>query len=103
MFASSLDTEILTMGLDMVGKVKGTSCSLIPPFIGAKVENGSCSGARGALGIGGLPTLLVPALKLTVSKLLGTTPSITPFPFTSLLSCEEVVTLGANSRIDNPC
>ena len=62
--ASSLGIEILTVGFDMVGKVNGTSCASIPPSIGAKVEKGSLNGAGGALGIGGLPALRVPSLKL---------------------------------------
>ena len=75
------------MGFNVVGKVNGTSCALTSPSIGEKVENGSCNGADGALGICGLPALHVPALKLAPFELLGTTLSITPFPFTSLLGC----------------
>ena len=91
------------MGLDGVWKVNGTSCASIPPSIGTKVENKSCNGVNDALGTSGLLALYVPALELAAFKLFGTTPSITPFPFTSLLGCDEVATLGANSRISNPC
>ena len=91
------------MGLDMVGKVNGTSCALIPPSIRAKVENGSCGSAGGALGTGGLPPIRVHALELVALELFGNTPSITPFPFMSLLGSKEVVTLGANWGIGNPC
>ena len=87
----------------MVGKVNGTSCASIPSFIDAKVENGSYNGASNALRIGNLLALLVPALELVTFELFGTTLSITLFPFTSLLGCDEVVTLGANFGIGNPC
>ena len=92
--ASSLGIEILTMGFGMVGKGNGTSCALIHPSIGAKVEKGSLSGAGGALGIGRVLALRVLAL-VASSKLFGTTPST--------LGCVEVATLGASSRIGNPC
>ena len=56
----------------------------------------------GALGIGGLPTLCVLALELAAFDVFETTPSITPFPFKSLLDCDEVG-FGANFGIGSPC
>ena len=56
-----------------------------------------------ALGIGGLPKLHVLTLKLAAFEVLGTTPSITPFPFTSLYGCDKVVVLGPISGIGKPC
>ena len=56
----------------------------------------------GALGMGGLPPLLVPALELATFDVFGTTPFITPFPFKSFLDCDEVG-FGANFGIDSPC
>ena len=103
MLASFLGTKVPTVGLDAVEKGNGISCASIPPIVDTKVENGSCGGAVGALGIGGLPTLCVLAIELATSKVFGTTPSITPFWFMSLCGCDEVVVLGANSRIGNPC
>ena len=101
--ASSLGAKVLMVGFDAMGKINDSSCASIPPIVGMKVEIGSCGGAMVALGIGGLPTLCVPTLELTASKVFGTTPSITPFLFTSLYGCDEVVVLGANSGIGNPC
>ena len=64
----------------------------------------SCvSGVGGALGTVDLLVFCVFALELAASKMFGSTPSITSFAFTSLLGCKEVVTLGVNSRIGNPC
>ena len=107
MLASSLGAEVLIVGMVVVGMVvvgmgSGTSCASIPSIVGTKVENGPCGGAMGALRIGGLPALLVPALELATPNVFKTTPSITPFPFKSLLDCDEVG-FGANSRIGNPC
>ena len=90
------------MGMVVVGMGNGTSCASIPSVVGTKVENGSCGGAMGALGIGGPPTLLVLDLELAASDVFKTTPSITPFLFKSSLDCEEV-NFGTNSRIGNPC
>ena len=108
MLASSLGTKVLTMGFDAMGKGMGTgnggtSCASIPPIVGTKVEKGSCGGAVGALGISGLSILRAPTLELAASKLFGTTLSITPFSFMSLLGCKVVVTLGANLGIGTPC
>ena len=82
------------MGMVVVGMDSGTSCASIPFVIGTKVENGSCGGAVGELSIGGLPTLLLPALELAAFD--GTTPSIIPFLFKSFLDCDEV-NFGPNS------
>ena len=64
---------------------------MIPPSIGAKVENESCNGAGGAWDTGGLLALLVLDLELVAFELFGTTPSNTLFPFTSLLGCERLL------------
>ena len=102
MLASSLGAKILIVGMVIVGMGNGTSCASTPYVVGTKVENGSCGGAVGALGTGGLPTLLVLALELVASDVFGTTLSITPFPFKSFLDCDEVG-FGANFGIGNPC
>ena len=62
----------------------GTSCASVPPAVGTKVENGSNSGAVGALGKVDPPTFRVPALELAASEVCEPTPFITPFPFKSL-------------------
>ena len=90
------------MGMVVVGMGCGTSCASIPSIVGTKVENGSCGGAMGALGMGGLPTLLAFALELAAFDVLGTTPVIAPFPFISLLDYVKVG-FGANSKINRPC
>ena len=102
MLASSLGAEVLIMGMVVLGMGNGTYCASIPLVVGTKAKNGSCGGAMVALGIGGLPTLRVPTLELAASNLFGTTPSITPFLFKSLLDYDEVG-FGANSRINSPC
>ena len=102
MLASSLGAKVLIVGMLVMGMGSGTSCASISLVFGTKVENGSCGGAVDALGIGGLPTLLVLALELAACDVFGTTPSITPFLFKSFLDYDEV-DFGANSGIGNPC
>ena len=98
MLASSLSAKVLIVGMVMVGMGNGTSCASTPSI----VENRSCGGAVGALGIGGLPTLLVLALELAAFDVFRINPSTTPFPFKSFLDYEEV-DFGANFGIGNPC
>ena len=74
--------------------------SLLP--VGTKVENASSNGAVGALGNADPPTFRVPALELAALDAFGTTPSIIPFPFKSLLDGDDVG-FGANFGIGNPC
>ena len=50
MLASSLGIQVLIVGFDMVEKGNGTSCALIPPSVGAKVEKGSLSGCKQCTG-----------------------------------------------------
>ena len=102
MLASSLGAECLIVGMVVVGMGSGTSCASLPLVVSTKVENGSCDGAVGALGMGVLPTLLILALELAAFDVFGTTLSITTFSFKSLLDYDEVG-FGANSRIGNPC
>ena len=85
MLASSLGTEVLIVGMVVVGMGSGTSCASVPPAIGTKVENGSSGGAVGALGNADPPTFRVPTLELVALDAFETTPSITPFSFKSLL------------------
>ena len=102
MLVSSLGAEVLIVGMVVKGMGSGTSCASIPFAIGTKVENGSSGGAVGALGNADPPTFQVPALELAALDAFETTPSITPFPFKSLLDGDDVG-FGANSRIGNPC
>ena len=102
MLASSLGAEVLVVGMVVVGMGSGTSCASTPSFVGTKAKNGSSNGAACALEMLGLPTLRVLALELVAFDVFGTTPSITPFPFTSFLDCDEVG-FGANFGIGNPC
>ena len=102
MLASSLGAEVLIVGMVVVGMGSGTSCASIPLVVGTKADNGSNNGAACALGTFGLPTLCIPTLDLATFNVFGTTPSITPFPFTSFLDCDEVG-FGSNFGIGSPC
>ena len=102
MLVSSLGAEVLIVGMVVKGMGSGPSCASVPLVVGTKVENGSSGGAMGALGNVDPPTFQVLALELAALDAFGTTSSITPFPFKSLLDGDDVG-FGANFGIGNPC
>ena len=56
MLVSSLGAQVLSVGMVVGGMGSGTSCASVPPALGTKLENGSSSGAVGALGNADPPT-----------------------------------------------
>ena len=85
MLVSSLGAQVLIVGMVVEGMGSGTSCASVPPAVGTKVEYGASGGVVGALGNVETPTFRVLTLELAALDVFGTTRSITPFPFKSLL------------------